>query len=197
MRKPVSSNQDFVLFGRFGAPHGVRGEIRLQSFTAEPQAIAAYGPLCDESGARRFVLASVRAQGKDMLVARVEGVDDRQAAEALTGVGLYVARALLPQPDEDEFYLADLEGLRAESAEGILLGRVVAVRNFGAGDILEVAPAQGDSAFPLHQSRRADRRPCWRPGGDRAAGGGGSRDGRARRRLIETASISRGRSDMP
>ena len=150
MRKPVSSNQDFVLFGRFGAPHGVRGEIRLQSFTAEPQAIAAYGPLCDESGARRFVLASVRAQGKDMLVARVEGVDDRQAAEALTGVGLYVARALLPQPDEDEFYLADLEGLRAESAEGILLGRVVAVRNFGAGDILEVAPAQGETLlFPF------------------------------------------------
>jgi 16S rRNA processing protein RimM len=140
-----------VLVGRFGAPHGVRGEIRLHSFTAEPQAIAAYGALSDESGARRFVIKSVRPQGKDMLVARVEGVDDRAAAEALRGVELYVARALLPEPEEDEFYLSDLEGLRAETPEGALLGRVVAVRNFGAGDILEIAPPQGGETllFPF------------------------------------------------
>jgi len=139
------ARQDFVLMGRFGAPHGVRGDIRLQSFTADPQAIASYGPLFDNSGARRFVLANVRPQGKDMLVARVEGVGDRAGAQALTGVELFLPREKLPAPEEDEFYLADLEGLRAETADGVVLGRVVALRNFGAGDILEVAPAQGET----------------------------------------------------
>jgi 16S rRNA processing protein RimM len=137
---------DFVLMGRFGAAHGVRGEIRLQSFTAEPLAIATYGPLFDASGARRFALAHVRPQGRDMLVARVEGVSDRTGAEALTGVELYLPRENLPAPDEEEFYLADLVGLRAETREGVEIGRVVAVRNFGAGDILEVAPQEKEKA---------------------------------------------------
>jgi len=142
-----------VLLGRFGAPHGVRGEIRLQSFTADPQSIANYSPLTDESGARRFGIQAVRPQGKDMLVVRIEGVGDRMAAGALTGVELYVAREFLPQPEEDEFYLSDLEGLRAETAEGVVLGRVVAVHNFGAGDILEIAPPEGESLlFPFTKS---------------------------------------------
>lgn len=141
----------FVLVGRFGAPHGVRGDIRLQSFTADPATIACYGPLFDKGGARCFVIASLRAQGKDMLVARVEGVADRSGAQALTGVELFLPRESLPPPDEDEFYLADLEGLRAETADGAVLGRVVALRNFGAGDILEVAPPQGGETllFPF------------------------------------------------
>jgi len=139
----VSGDRDFVLLGRFGAAHGVRGEIRLQSFTADPLAIASYGPLHDKSGQRRFALEHVRPQGKDMLVARVAGVTDRAGAEALRGVELYLPRENLPPPDEDEFYLADLIGLSAQSLEGADLGRVVAVRNFGAGDILEVAPPQG------------------------------------------------------
>ena len=140
-----------VLLGRFGAPHGVRGDIRLQSFTADPLAIAGYAPLTDRSGERRFVLTTLRPQGKDMLVARVEGVRDRDAAQALTGVELFAPRENLPPPDEDEFYLADLEGLRAETRGGGLLGRVVGVRNFGAGDILEVAPPQGGETlmFPF------------------------------------------------
>jgi 16S rRNA processing protein RimM len=136
-----------VLLGRFGAPHGLQGEIRLQSFAADPLAIAAYGPLRDRGGARRFVLSRVRAHGKDMLVARVEGVTSRDAAERLKGVELYAARESLPEPEEDEFYLADLIGLRAETAEGAPLGVVVAVRNFGAGDILEVAPESGETAL--------------------------------------------------
>ena len=145
------ARKDFVLMGRFGAPHGVRGDIRLQSFTADPQAIASYAPLFDKSGARCFVLANVRPQGKDMLVARVEGVGDRAGAQALTGVELFLPREKLPAPEEDEFYLADLEGLRAETADGAVLGRVVALRNFGAGDILEVAPAEGGETllFPF------------------------------------------------
>jgi 16S rRNA processing protein RimM len=146
------TKSNLVLLGRFGAPHGVRGEIRLQSFTGDPLAIGSYGPLTDKSGAESFKLLSLRLQGKEMLVARVDGVVDRSGAERLTGVELYVAREKLPETeDEDEFYLADLVGLRAETQDGALLGRVVAVRNFGAGDILEIAPAQGGETlmFPF------------------------------------------------
>ena len=140
-----------VLMGRFGAPHGVRGEIRLQSFTGDPQAIADYGPLTDKIGQRFFVLLHLRPQGKDMLVARLKGVDDRESAQALNGVELYLARDKLPAPDPDEFYLADLEGLRAETASGAVIGCVIAVRNFGAGDILEIAPVAGGETlmFPF------------------------------------------------
>lgn len=142
--KPGIVGQGLVLLGRFGAPHGVRGEIRLQSFTGDPLAIGSYSPLTDKSGARTFKLLSIRPHGKDMLVARVEGVAERAAAERLTGVELFIARDKLPAPeDEDEFYLADLVGLRAETREGRVIGVVIAVRNFGAGDILEVASAQG------------------------------------------------------
>jgi 16S rRNA processing protein RimM len=145
--KPTDAARSLVLLGRFGAAHGVRGEIRLQSFTQDPLAIASYGALSDERGARRFTLLSLRPQGKDMLVARVEGVSDRNGAEALRNVGLYVAREKLPAPAEDEFYLADLAGLRAETREGVTLGKVIAVRNFGAGDLLEVAPPQGGESL--------------------------------------------------
>jgi 16S rRNA processing protein RimM len=148
----MKAGKSLVLLGRFGAPHGVRGEIRLQSFTADPLAIADYGPLSDKSGARSFTLLSVRPQGKDMLVARVEGVGDRAGAERLTGAELFIAREKLPAPeDEDEFYLADLVGLRAETRSGEELGVIVAVRNFGAGDILEVAPKAGGETllFPF------------------------------------------------
>jgi len=140
MRGPAKG---LVLLGRFGAPHGVRGEIRLQSFTADPLAIARYDGLTDKSAARIFRLRSVRPQGKDMLVAKVEGVEDRAAAEALNGVDLFLPRDKLPAPEEEEFYIADLVGLRAETTDGAEIGTIVAVRNFGAGDILEIAPGAG------------------------------------------------------
>lgn len=140
-----------VLMGRFGAPHGVRGEIRLQSFTGDPMAIADYGALSDKSGARTFTLTAVRPQGKDMLVARVAGVTDRTAAEALTGLELFLSREKFPPAEEDEFYIADLVGLRAETEAGVEIGRVVALRNFGAGDILEITPVGGGETlmFPF------------------------------------------------
>ncbi len=143
--------EGLVLLGRFGAPHGVRGEIRLQSFTADPLAIATYDGLRDMGGARNFRLLSVRPQGKDMVVTKVEGVDDRAGAEALTGVELYLPRESLPAPEEDEFYIADLIGLRAETPDGAEIGVIVAVRNFGAGDILEIAPEAGGETlmFPF------------------------------------------------
>jgi 16S rRNA processing protein RimM len=133
------AGEHLVLLGRFGAAHGVRGEVRLVSFTEDPLAIGSYGPLRDAGGARLFELEALRPQGKDMLVARVKGVKDRNGAEALTGLDLYIERGRLPPPDEDEFYLADLEGLRVETMQGEMLGHVVALRNFGAGDILEIA----------------------------------------------------------
>jgi 16S rRNA processing protein RimM len=120
-----------ILVGEIGKPHGVRGLVKLRSFTADPAAIASYGPLTDETGRRRFALALL-GDG----VARVEGVDDRDAAARLTGTGLYVERANLPPPEEDEFYLADLIGMRAETAAGEALGEVRSVEEHGAGAFL-------------------------------------------------------------
>ena len=132
-----------ILVGRFGAAHGVRGEIRVKSFTAEPTAIAGYKGLTDETGARRFTFEAARFVKDDMIVARLKDVRDRNAAEALTNVDIYIDRADLPPPDEEEFYIADLVGLRAELADGALFGTVRAVLNFGAGDILEIETAPG------------------------------------------------------
>ncbi len=120
-----------ILVGEIGKPHGVRGLVKLRSFTADPAAIASYGLLTDATGERRFALTFL-ADG----LARVEGVGDREAAARLTGTGLYVERANLPPPEEDEFYLADLVGLRAETAGGEALGRVRSVEEHGAGAFL-------------------------------------------------------------
>jgi 16S rRNA processing protein RimM len=129
-----------ILVGVFGAAHGIRGEVRLKSYTADPAAIGTYGPVQDEAGTRSFILEALRTLGKDMFVARVKGIADRSAAEALNGTELFVPRDALPQPDADEFYHADLIGLRVENERGDLLGSVVMLHNFGAGDILEIAP---------------------------------------------------------
>ena len=141
----------FILMGRFGAPHGVRGEIRLQSFTAYTQDILTYDALTDKTGARDIKLLSAYAQGKDMLIVRVEGINNRDAAQALTGLELYLPRKNLPPTQEDEFYLADLIGLKAETSTGVLLGSVYALRNFGAGDIIEIKPVDGSDTlmFPF------------------------------------------------
>lgn len=138
-----------ILVGRFGAPHGVRGELRLQSFTGDPAAIASYGAL--SGGGRMFEIASLRPLKDNLFVVRVAGVADRTAAEALTNIELFISRDALPPPDEDEFYLADLIGLEAVDDAGVPLGRVIAVPNYGAGDILEVAPAAGGESllFPF------------------------------------------------
>jgi 16S rRNA processing protein RimM len=126
-----------ICLGQIGAPHGVRGEVRLHSFTADPAAIAAYGPLETEDG-RVFEIESLRP-AKHALVAKLSGVADRDAAERLTNTKLYVPRERLPEPVEaDEFYHADLIGLRAVDPAGRECGTVVAVHNFGAGDLIEL-----------------------------------------------------------
>jgi 16S rRNA processing protein RimM len=145
--------KDPILVGRFGAPHGVGGEIRLQSFTGVPQAITDYKPLLDASGARQFSIVSLRLLKDNVFVAKIEGVADRASAAALTNAGLYVPREALSGAGEEEFYLADLIGLAALTEAGEAFGRIVDVLNFGGGDILEIARA-GSSETLLLPFRR-------------------------------------------
>ncbi len=134
-----------ILVGRFGAPHGVRGEIRLKSFTGDPAAIADYVGLSDEQGRQTFRILSARPIKDDLLIVRLHGIGDRAAAQALTNVDIYMDRANLPQTDEDEFYHSDLIGLSARLQDGTQIGTIVRVLNFGAGDILEIAPPEGET----------------------------------------------------
>lgn len=121
--------------------------VRLKPFTQEPESVAAYGPLTDESGERRFVLR-LKGRVKDLLLAEIEGIGDRDAAEALRGLRLHVARSALPVPeDPEEFYHADLIGLRVERSDGTPLGAVVSVQDFGAGDLLEVKAPDGERFY--------------------------------------------------
>ncbi len=135
-----------VCLGVIVAPHGVRGAVKIKTFTELPENIAAYGPLSDEKGRRQFTLRHFRVQG-EVIVAQLEGIADRDAAEGLKGLRLYVPRAALPAPEEDEFYLADLVGLPAETAEGKRVGTVLAVHDFGAGDVLELRQPIGGTIF--------------------------------------------------
>jgi 16S rRNA processing protein RimM len=134
-----------VCLGVVGAPHGVRGAVRIKSFTAEPAAIAGYGALEDESGARQFTLRVVgTAKGDGMVIATLSGVADRDRAEALRGLRLYAPRAVLPPiGGDEEFYHADLVGLAALLEDGTRLGMVIAVHDFGAGDMLEIGRDTG------------------------------------------------------
>ncbi len=136
---------DLVLVAVVGAPHGVRGELRVKCFTAEPEAIARYGPLRTADGRGRYSVASLRPLKDDLVVARFDGVATREAAAALTHVRLYIERGALPAPGEEEFYHADLVGLSVDLPDGTVLGRVAAVLNHGAGDLLEVAREGGET----------------------------------------------------
>ncbi len=132
-----------ICLGAIAGAHGVRGLVKIKSFTQKPADLTAYGPLVDESGRRRFEIA-VTGQAKGLLVARIAGVEDRDAAQSLRGVRLYVARAALPEPEEaEEYYQADLIGLVAEDPQGRPLGTIAAVENYGAGDFLEIQPPEG------------------------------------------------------
>lgn len=143
-RTPTSGAAETrVCVGAVAAAHGIKGEVKIKCFTADPLSVGAYGPVSDETGSRSFRLTQVRAPGgaagDSVVLAKLEGVTDRNAAEALRGLRLYVSRDLLPAPDDDEFYHHDLIGLTAVLVSGEKLGTVEAVHNFGAGDLLEVA----------------------------------------------------------
>lgn len=129
--------KDWVCVGTLAGAHGVRGDVRLKSFTADPAAIAAFPRLCRGPDGPPVSLSALRPI-KDGFAARVAGVGDREAAQALSGTELYVPREDLPEPDADEYYLADLEGLTAVDQSGAAIGRVAGVQNFGAGDVIEL-----------------------------------------------------------
>jgi len=132
-----------VTLAVIGAPHGVKGELRVKSFAADPMALRDYGTLFAGDG-RALEIERVRPS-REVLIAKFRGIDDRDSAARLTGLELGVERRALPAPDEDEFYYADLIGLEARDPDGKSLGHVVAVQNFGAGDILEIAPPKRPS----------------------------------------------------
>jgi 16S rRNA processing protein RimM len=138
---PQGHGKTRVCVGQIGAPHGIHGEVRLRSFTAEPEAIAAYVPLETEDG-RRLRMEALRP-AKNNFVARFAGIRDREAAAELVNAKLYAARERLPELTDDEFYHADLIGLAAVDRDGNAIGSVVAVHNFGAGDLLEIRPRAG------------------------------------------------------
>lgn len=138
-----------ICVARIGAAHGVRGEVKLWSFTEDPAAVAHYGPLETQDGTRCFEIEALRA-AKDHFVARIAGVSDRDAAEKLRNIELYIPRARLPKIEEaDTFYHADLVGLDAITPDGARVGTVHALHNFGAGDIIEIAPAEGGDPLML------------------------------------------------
>lgn len=136
------SPNDMLCLARVGAPHGVRGEVRVRCYTERPEDVTAYGPLFDRSGQRRVGLSLVRTV-KEGVVARIDGVRDRDAAETFRGLDLYVPRAALPPPGNDEFYVTDLIGLEALGTDGRPFGVVRSCADFGAGDVLDVETGDG------------------------------------------------------
>jgi 16S rRNA processing protein RimM len=137
-----------ICVARIGAAHGVRGAVKLWTFTEDPLAVQGYGPLMTKDGARQFEIATAR-EAKDHLVATFKGIATRNDAEKLNGIELYIAREKLPATDDDEYYHADLIGLAAVNAANEPLGRVIGIHNFGAGDIIEIAPAKGGATMLL------------------------------------------------
>jgi len=136
-----------VVVARIGAAHGIKGEVRVKAYTGNPRDIAAYGSL-EAADGRRFEVAGLRpaaGPAPDMLVVRFKGIDDRNTAETLNGLELSVPRDRLPPAGEDEFYHADLIGLLAMTRDGTALGTVTGVENYGAGDLLEIAPRRGET----------------------------------------------------
>ena len=136
------SASERVRIGRIAAAHGLRGEVKIRSFTENPEDVGAYGPVSDSQG-RMLLLSDIRPAKGAFVIARVENVADRNAAEALVGRDLHVPQGALPPPEADEWYYSDLVGLAALDAEGRSLGTVVAVYDFGAGDLIEIAPPAG------------------------------------------------------
>lgn len=137
MTTPDKTAQSRILLGHISDAHGIKGEVLLKTHTGTPDAIGDYGPLSDAQG-RVLEITLVRVTPKGV-VARVEGVTDRTAAEALKGTELFTTRENLPDPGDDEFYHADLVGLAAVGPDGAILGTVTAVANHGAGDVIEIS----------------------------------------------------------
>jgi 16S rRNA processing protein RimM len=143
-----------ILIGRVAGPFGVRGELRITTYSADPLSLLTYRELKREDGTPGLTLTAGRA-AKGGIVARAKEVETREQAEAIRGLRLYIARDALSQPDDDEFYLADLIGLEARDLAGAVVGKVRTVENFGAGDLVEIAPTAGGPTFWLPFTREA------------------------------------------
>lgn len=133
-----------ICVARIGAPHGVRGAVKLWTFTEDPLSVTEYGPLKTKDGGRTLEVDTVR-EANGHLVATFKNVASREDAERLNGIELYVPRDVLPDVEDGEYYHADLIGLAAVDAAGAAIGKVLAIHNFGAGDIIEIAPLEGNT----------------------------------------------------
>ncbi len=141
----MTGSEKRVCLAVVAGAHGVRGLVKLKSFTVDPLDVGAYGDLSDEKG-QRFFEVTVKGMVKNAVLVSIAGIADRDQAQALQGTRLYVSREALPEPeDEEEFYNADLIGLSVEDSSGAVLGSVKAMHNFGGGDLLEVQPSEGKS----------------------------------------------------
>lgn len=148
------SDAKLILVGQVAGGFGVRGEVRVTAFTADPLALKAYGPLRRANGSVGLTLTSARAV-KGAVIGRAKEIETREQADALRGLKLFVPRDRFPKPDEDEFYITDLIGLEARDPQGVVLGRIKSVQNFGASDMLEIAPAGGGPTWYLPFTREA------------------------------------------
>ncbi len=140
-----SGTSRLIKLGVISSAHGVRGQVKIRSFTADPDNLAAYGDLQDKSGKKYNI--TVLSSNKDVLIAAIKDITDRNEAEKLRSVELYIPRSALPDPEENEYYHEDLIGLEVFTAENLPYGRVISVHNFGAGDIIEVRLVSGKEEF--------------------------------------------------
>jgi 16S rRNA processing protein RimM len=150
----MTRDSRLILVGQVGGGFGVRGEVRITAFTADPLALTAYGPLLRADGSVGLTLTSARPD-KIGVVGRAKEIATKEEADALRGLKLHVPRDRFPEPEEDEFYLADLIGLQARDGDNAVIGTVKAVQNFGADDMLEIAPAAGGPTWYLPFTRDA------------------------------------------
>ena len=150
----MTTDSKLILVGHVAGGFGVKGEVRITAYTADPLALTDYGPLLRADGSHGLTLTQTRAT-KDGVVGRAKEIATKEEADALRNLKLYVPRDAFPAPEEDEFYLADLIGVEARDAGGGVLGTVKAVQTFGADDMLEIAPANGGPTWYLPFTRDA------------------------------------------
>ncbi len=150
----MTTDSRLILVGQVGGGFGVRGEVRLTAFTADPLALTAYGPLLRADGTVGLTLTSTRPD-KNGVVGRAKEITTKEQADALRGLKLHVPRDRFPEPDEDEFYLADLLGVQVRDTSGAVMGTVKSVQNFGADDMLEIAPSAGGPTWYLPFTKEA------------------------------------------
>ncbi|WP_306142323.1 ribosome maturation factor RimM [Roseibium sp. MMSF_3412] len=142
----TSDSGQKVLMAKIGAAHGIRGEVRVKPFGDDPLSFTDYGVLTSKDGARSFEVEKARVQ-KTVVITKFRSVNDRNQAEELNGVELFIDRDQLPDPDEDEYYYSDLNGLSVVDQDGNALGKIIAVQDFGAGDLLEIRPRRGRTFY--------------------------------------------------